>query len=192
MVRCEQFYEHWERRGNFCNKSDLVAKKVEDYINYVKRNKLMDYGGYRISNCALDPFMNIEHIRSGKVHSVALRDLKNVIRKEKVLPEKVTRRVSVEIINKANNKVNIIHRLDHIPNIRSKIGEHEHEISEIGFEIRNMFDEFKKDIGAKNNNEALKVMLELCVKNPDEARKIKEDVENKEKDEQNIEILQTA
>lgn len=46
MVRCEEFYRHWQKKGNFCGKSDMVAKKVEEYIQYVKRNKI---GGDRKS-----------------------------------------------------------------------------------------------------------------------------------------------
>ena len=55
MVRCEEFYKYFEKKGNFCGKSEVVVKKVEEYIDYVKRNKV---GGYKISNCALDPFIN--------------------------------------------------------------------------------------------------------------------------------------
>ena len=192
MVRCEQFYEYWERKGNFCGKSEMVAKKVEEYIDYVKRTKLLEYSGFKISHCALDPFISIEKIKSGKVHSVALKDLKSLIRKEKVLPEKITRRISVEIINKANNKVDIGYQLNNIPNIRSRMRDHEHAIDSVGFEVRNMFDELKKDVGAKNNNEALKVMLEWCIRNPDGVRKIKEELDSKEENEKNVEIVATA
>lgn len=192
MVRCEQFYEYWERKGNFCGKSEMVAKKVEEYIEYVKRTKLLEYSGFKISHCALDPFISIEKIKGGKVHSAALKELKSLIRKEKVLPEKITRRISVEIINKANNKVGIEYQLTSIPNIRNRMREHEHDINDVGFEVRNMFDELKKDLGARNNNEAMKIMLEMCIRNPEGVRKIKEEFDSKEETDKNVEIVATT
>lgn len=188
MVRCEQFYEYWEKKGNFCHKSEVTAKKVDEYIKYVKRNKLLDYGGFKISHCALDPFISIENIKGGLVHKVALRDLKISIRKQKVVPEEITRRISIEIINKANNKVDVGMKLDKIPNIRNRMGEHEHEIGEIGYEVRNIFDQFKKDIGV-NNNKALNILLEVGIRNPEEVRKIKDEIENKKESDENIEII---
>lgn len=192
MVRCEQFYEYWERKGNFCGKSDVVAKKVEEYIEYVKRTKLLEYSGFKISHCALDPFISIEKIKNGKVHNVALRDLKSLIRKGKVLPEKITRRISVEIINKANNKVAIEYQITSIPNIRNRMKEHEHDINNLGFEVRSTFDELKKDLGVKNNNEAIKIMLEMCIRNPEEIRKIKVELDSKKETDQNVEIVTTT
>jgi hypothetical protein len=188
MVRCEDFYKYYEKRGNFCGKSDTVVKKVEDYIDYVRRHKLRDFSGYKISNSALDPFISIEHINHGMVHKLALKELKRLIRKRQLLPEKITRRVSIEIINEANNKVEDGYKLDHIPNIRNRMGEFEHEIGEIGFEVREMFTAVKNDIGAKNNNEVMKIMLELCIKNSDELIKIKNDLENKTKSNKDVEI----
>lgn len=192
MVRCEEFYKYFERKGNFCNKSNLVVKKVEDYIDYVKRNRLREYGGYRISNNALDPLINIETEKGGKVHSVAIKELKSVIRRGKILPEKVTRRVVIELINKSNEKVDLVYKLDRIPNIRSKIGEYEHEISEVGFEVRDTFNALKADIdGDINNNEAMQIMLEVCIRNPELVRSVKAELESKkESDENNIKIVE--
>lgn len=189
MVRCEEFYKYFEKKGNFCGKSEVVVKKVEEYIDYVKRNNI---GGYKISNCALDPFISIEFIKDGKVHTIALKELKNLIKKGKILPEKVTRRVSVELINTANNKVGDAYKLGNIPGIRSRMRGYEHEIGEVEHEVRNTFDNLKKDIGAKNNNDAIKVMLELCVRNPEQIRKIKEEIDNKEMVEQKVEIITTS
>ena len=93
MVRCEEFYKYFEKKGNFCGKSEGIVKQVESYIDYVKRHKLRDFGGYKISNSALDPFMSIEGVKDGKVHAVALKDLRTMVRKGKILPERVTRRI---------------------------------------------------------------------------------------------------
>lgn len=186
MVRCEQFYEFWEKKGNFCGKSEVVAKKVEEYIDYVRRNKI---GTFKISHCALDPFISIEDIKNGRVHSIAIKELKSLIKKEKILPEKVTKRFSIELINKANNKVGDQFKLDSIPNIRKRMSMYEHEISEIGHDVRTMFDSLKEDIGAKNNNDIMKVMLEWCIRNPDGVKKLKEELDKKDKAEQDVEIL---
>lgn len=188
MVRCEEFYEYFEKKGNFCGKSDGVVRQVECYIDYVKRRKLKDFGGYKISNSALDPFITIEDINSGKVHELALKELKRLIRRRKVLPEHITRRISIETINEANNRVEDPYKLDRIPNIRSRMGDFEHEIGEVGFEVKDTFDSLKKDIGAKNNNELMKIMLEMCIRNPENIRKIKEDLDSKVESGKNMEI----
>ena len=188
MVRCEEFYKYFEKKGNFCGKSEGIVKQVESYIDYVKRHKLRDFGGYKISNSALDPFMNIEDVKDGKVHAIALKDLRNMVRRGRILPEKITRRVSIEIINGANNKTDEVHKLNKIPNIRSRMGEFEHEIGEIGFEVREMFNALKEDIGAKNNNETMRLMLEICIKNPEEIRKLKEEMDNKAEIDKKVEI----
>lgn len=188
MVRCEEFYRYFEKKGNFCGKSEVVVKKVEEYIAYIKRNNI---GTYKISNCALDPFINIEYVKDGVVHRQAIKELKNLIKKEKILPEKITRRMSIEVINKANNKVGNSYRLERIPGIRSRMGEHEHDIGNISHEARNIFDDMKKDIGIKNNDHAMKIMLEYCIKNPDELRKIKEEIESKEKVENEMVIVKS-
>ena len=51
MVRCNEFYEQFEKKGNFCNKSSSVVKKVEEYMEYMKRQK---FGDFLISNCAIE------------------------------------------------------------------------------------------------------------------------------------------
>ena len=191
MVRCEEFYKYFEKKGNFCGKSEVVVKKVEEYIDYVKRNKIDIVGGYKVSNCALDPFISIEFVKDGRVHAVAIKDLKNLLKKGKILPEKVTRRISIELINTANNKVGETYKLGNIPGIRSRMRGFEHEIGEVEHDVRNTFDAIKRDIGAKNNNDAMKIVLELCIRNPDEIRKIKEEMENKEMMEQKVEIVTT-
>ena len=157
----------------------------------MKRHKLRDFGGYKISNSALDPFMSIEGVKDGKVHAVALNDLRNMIRKNRILPEKITRRVSIEIINGANMKVDEAHKLDKIPNIRSRMGDFEHEIGQVGFEVRKMFDDFKNDIDAKNNNEVMKIMLEWCIRNPDEIKKLKGELSRREEKDKELEIVAT-
>ena len=189
MVRCEEFYKYFEKKGNFCGKSEVVVKKVEEYIDYVKRNRV---GGYKISNCALDPFISVEFVKDGRVHANALKELKNLIKKGKILPEKITRRMSIELVNKANEKVGDVYKLQNIPGVRSRMRGYEHEIGEISHEVRDTFDSLKKDIGAKNNNDAMKVMLELCIRNPDEIRKIKEEIDDKEIIEQKVEIVTTS
>ena len=191
MVRCEEFYQYFEKKGNFCGKSEGIVKQVESYIDYVKRHKLRDFGGYKISNSALDPFMSIEGVKDGKVHAVELKDLRNMIRKNRILPEKITRRVSIEIINGANMKVDEAHKLDKIPNIRSRMGDFEHEIGQVGFEVRKMFDDFKNDIDAKNNNEVMKIMLEWCIRNPDEIKKLKGELSRREEKDKELEIVAT-
>lgn len=192
MVRCEEFYKYFEKKGNFCGKSDVVVKKVEEYIDYVKRNKMSEFGGYKISNCALDPFISIEFLKGGIVHRTALRDMKNMIRKHKVLPDKITRRFSVEIINKANITVGIENKLENIPGVRNRMGEFEHEIGEVSYDTRDMFGSFKNDIGIKNNNQAMKVMLECCIRHMDEVKQLKEDVENREKFDDRVKVVTTV
>jgi len=188
MVRCEEFYKYFERKGNFCGKSEVVVKKVEEYIDYVKRNKV---GGYKISNCALDPFISIEFVRDGRVHDVALRNLKALIKKGKILPEKITRRISIELINTANIKVGDVYKLDSIPGVRSRMRGYEHEIGEVEHDVRNTFDAIKKEIGANNNNEAMKVILEVCIRNPDDTRSIKEEMDRMAESEKKVEIVTT-
>jgi hypothetical protein len=191
MVRCEDFYKYFEKKGNFCGKSEGIVKQVESYIDYVKRHKLREFGGYKISNSALDPFMSIENVNNGKVHALALKDLRNMIRRGRILPEKITRRISIEIINGANSKVIDGYKLDRIPNIRSRMGEFEHEIGEIGYDVKEMFDGLKENIGAKNNNEAMRVILELCVRNVGDMAKIKDELEAKMASEQSVEVAAT-
>lgn len=188
MVRCEEFYKYFEKKGNFCGKSEMVVKKVEEYIDYVKRNKV---GGYKISNCALDPFISIEFVKDGRVHTAALKNLKALMKKGKILPEKITRRMSIELINTANIKVGDVYRLDSIPGIRSRMRGFEHEIGEVEHEVRNTFDALKKEIGAKNNNDAMRVMLEVCIRNPDNMRDIKEEMDKMVESEKKVEIVTT-
>lgn len=188
MVRCEEFYKYFEKKGNFCGKSEVVVKKVEEYIDYVKRNKV---GGYKVSNCALDPFISIEFVKDGRVHDLALKNLKTLMKKGRILPEKVTRRISIELINTANIKVGDVYKLDNIPGVRSRMRGYEHEIGEVEHGVRNTFDTLKKDIGAKNNNDAMRVILEVCVRNPDTMRSIKEDMDRMEESEKKVEILAT-
>ncbi len=172
MVRCEDFYKQFKKRGNFCGKSEVVAKKVEDYIEYVDRNKI---GTYKISNSALEPFMNIEFVKEGFVHRRALRELKDRIKKKRFLPEKITRRISIEIINKANMSVGDAYKLEGIPGIRSRMGEHEHEIGNVGYNTRTVFDIFKKDIGVMSNDDAMSILLETSLKDIEKAKKIKDE-----------------
>ena len=188
MVRCEEFYRFFEKKGNFCNKSEVVVKKVEEYIAYIRRNHI---GTYKISNCALDPFISIEFVNGGIVHRRAVKDLKTSISKGKILPERITRRMSIEIINKANINVSESYKLVRIPGIRARMGELEHDIGNISHETRNMFDGIKEDIGIKNNDQAMKIMMEYCIRNPNDLRKIKEEIENKEKIENEISIVKS-
>ena len=189
MVRCEEFYRVFEKKGNFCNKSEVIVKKVEEYIAYIRSNHI---GTYKISNCALDPFINIEFINEGTVHRHAVKELKKLIKKGKILPEKITRRMSIELINKANANVSEGCKLVRIPGIRSRMGELEHDIGNISHEVRSMFDDIKADIGIKNNDQAMKIMMEYCVRNPNDLRQIKEEMENKEKAENGMSIVKSA
>lgn len=173
MVRCEEFYKHFEKKGNFCNKSEIMVKKIETYIDYIRRHKI---GGYKISNCAIEPFINIEVEKNGKVHDIAFRKLKKLISSNKIIPEKVTRRVSIELINKVNIEVDNFYKLDCIPGVRQKMGEYEHTIEDIDYEVRNMFDQIKKDMNIKNNNDAIRTILEFCVRDIDSLIKINEDM----------------
>lgn len=185
MVRCEEFYREFEKKGNFCGKSNAVVKKVETYIDYVKRHGI---GSYKISNCALDPLVSIEFSKDGKVHGIALRELKRLIKGGKISPEKITRRISIEIINSANKKVGDTYKLENIPGIRNRMRGNEHEIGDISFENREMFDSFKRDIGVMSNDQALRIMIEFCNKDPDNIRKIKDTIDC----EKQIEIIKQA
>ena len=190
MVRCAEFYKRFEKKGNFCNKSDVVVRKIEDYIDYVKR-KLKNYDGYLISSCAIEPLKNIEELKDGKVHDLALNRLKETMKIGKIRPERVTRRVVIELINNVNNKVSEDYKLTRIPGVRSKIGEYEHEIGEVGYRTRNMFDELKKQLGT-NNNDTMKVMIEMCVRNINDAVVVKGELDNKNINKEEMELIVAA
>lgn len=154
MVRCEEFYLQFEKKGNFCHKSDLVVKKVEQYLSYMKRNK---FGDFLISNCAIEPFIKIEILKDGFVHKYALKELRKKVRK--LGARGITRRISIETINYANTMVDVEFRIKSIPDVRSRIGTFEHAIDRISYEVRERFNSYKESYGLENNNDALSEIL---------------------------------
>jgi len=68
---------------------------------------------------------------------------------------------------------------------------YEHEIGEVEHDVRNTFDVIKKEIGANNNNEAMRVILEVCIKNPGDMRSIKEEMDRMAESEKKVEIVTT-
>ena len=158
MVRCTQFYEEFDKKGNFCRKSKNIVRKVESYIEYMKRNR---FGDFVISSNAIEPFIKIEHLNNGAVHKYALKKLREKIRK--VGASKITRRISIEIINKANSMVPENDKITSIPDVRVAMGSFEHTIEGIEHETREKFDEFKRIIDIKDNNQVTKIMLDYCL-----------------------------
>jgi hypothetical protein len=155
MVTCNDFYEKFERIGNFCQKSETTAKQIEDYISYRKRHNLESF---EINRCALYPFIMIED--KDIVHAKALKELRRRCKQNG--GRSVTRKVAIEIINKANNEVNARYKIREIPTVRSRMGTFEHTVEGISHETRDMFDGFKKDIAAENNEETLSILIRYC------------------------------
>ena len=188
MVRCEQFYEEFDKKGNFCGKSNSVVVKVKSYIEYMKRNK---FGDFLISSNAIEPFIKIEFINSGKVHKVALKELRK--KALKIGASSVTRRISIELINKANEMVEESFRIKSIPDVRTRMGAYEHDIGEISHETREEFNEFKALVGARNNDEVMKAMLQYCKNNVNSViilrEEIMESAKKSEKSQDEIEIV---
>ncbi len=98
MVACTEMYRYWAKKGNFCGKSESVARQIEEHIEYVDKYKLEPY---EINRNALRPFIVIEEYTM--VHNKALNDLKKKCRK--IGGRNITKRHSLEIIAKANSKV---------------------------------------------------------------------------------------
>ena len=155
MVTCNDFYEKFEIIGNFCHKSETTAKQIEDYISYRKRHNL---GSFEINRCALYPFIMIED--KDVVHAKALNELMKRCRQNG--GRSITRKIAIEIINKANNEVNARYKIREIPTVRSRMGTFEHAVDGISHETRNMFDGFKKDIDAGSNEETLSILIRYC------------------------------
>ena len=155
MVTCNDFYEKFERIGNFCQKSETTAKQIEDYISYRKRHRL---DSFEINRCALYPFIMIED--KDIVHADALKELRR--RCKQSGGRSITRKVAIEIINKANNGVDLRYKIREIPTVRSRMGTFEHTVEGISRETRDMFDGLKKDIGADSNEETLLILIRYC------------------------------
>lgn len=155
MVTCNDFYEKFERIGNFCQKSETTAKQIEDYILYRKKHNLESF---EINRCALYPFIMIED--KDIVHARALKELKKRCRQNG--GRSITRKVAIEIINKANNDIDSRHKIREIPTVRARMGTFEHTVEGISRETRDIFDGFKKDIGAESNEETLSILIRYC------------------------------
>lgn len=158
MVTCEDFYEKFEKVGNFCQKSEEIAKQIEKYIDYRKRNRLESY---QVNRSALYPFMMIEDKK--EFHKFALFNLRKKCKK--IGGKNITRRLSIEIINMTNQLVSNNIKIDKIPSVRSKMGTFEHTIEGVSFDVRKDFDVFKESVGAKNNDEAIQILVSYCKNN---------------------------
>ncbi len=167
MVTCEDFYEKFKNVGNFCQKSELTAKQIDHYIKYRERNKL---DSYEINRCALSPLMAIEPNK--EVHKKAIRELKKDCRK--IGGRNITRRLMIEIINRANEKVNECDRLKSIPGYRSRMDGFQHEINSVSFDVRNSFDNLKSEIGIISNNDLMSMMINFCSSHKNEILEMKE------------------
>ena len=167
MVTCEDFYEKWENVGNFCHKSKMTAKQVEDYIKYRNRYKLKSYS---INRCALYPFMMIEDKKV--LHLNCLKELRRMAKK--IGGTKITRRLSIEIINKMNDRMAIQDRITTIPTVRTWMDGFQHEINDVSWEVRTAFDKLKDEINIHSNNDIMIAMINYCSANPDSMTKIKE------------------
>ncbi len=155
MVTCNDFYQKFEIIGNFCHKSETTAKQIEDYISYRKRHNLESF---EINRCALYPFIMIED--KDIVHAKALKAL--IKRCRQIGGRSVTRKIAIEIINKANSEVDARYKIKEIPTVRSRMGTFEHAVEGISHETRDMFDGFKKDIDAESNEDTLSILIRYC------------------------------
>ena len=36
MVRCDEFYEKWEKCGNFCEKHPQTAQEINKYLDFIR------------------------------------------------------------------------------------------------------------------------------------------------------------
>lgn len=154
MVRCEQFYKKFEKVGNFCEKNPIEAKRIENYIDYRRRNHL---DGVEINFNALEPLVKIE---GEMVHDMSLVELKQRL-KNKLNAKDVSRKLVIEIINSCNNKIDNgdSRKLKNIPDVRDRFNQFEHEIGSISYEVRQLFDKLKQLSGIKTNDEFLNNVL---------------------------------
>ncbi len=170
MVTCEKMYEEWRRRGNFCQKSEETAKQIDKYIKYRERYRLESY---EINRCALFPFIQIED--SEILHRESLKELKR--RCKKIGGRNITRRLSIEIINSINEKIDIQYRIKSIPYVRTRMDGFQHEINNVSWEVRTAFDKLKDEIDIRSNNDIMTAMINYCSANPDSMTKIREMIE---------------
>lgn len=184
MVTCEELYKIWERRGNFCQKSEMTAKQIDAYIDYRKRHKLESY---QINRCALYPFMMIEDKQT--LHLRALKELRKVAKKKG--GKKITRRLSIEIINRVNEELEEGYRITSIPQVRSRLGGLQHEINNVSHEVREAFDRFKSEAGVKSNNDLIAVMINCCSTHKDEIKRHQDmlEAEKQKPDTSEIEVV---
>lgn len=167
MVTCEEFYEKFSRVGNFCQKSENTARQIDEYIAYRKKHKL---GSYEINRCALYPMIVIE--KNDVLHQKCLKELRATAKK--IGGRKITRRHVLEIINRVNNEVEEGYRIVHIPGIRSRMNLFQHEIGNVGYDVREAFDKLKNEIGMKSNNDLMTAMINFCSNHRSEVEKIRD------------------
>ncbi len=155
MVTCTDFYEKFEKVGNFCQKSENTAKQIEEYIDYKKRNRLKDV---EINRCALFPLIKIED--KGMLHNECLKKVKKEVKR--LGAKNITRRHIIEIINEVNLKVPITERIDNIPMVRSRMDGNQHAIEGLSHETREHFDNLKNEIHLRGNDEVMNTVLDFC------------------------------
>jgi hypothetical protein len=124
------------------------------YVDYRNRNGL---GEYNINFNALDPFMKIE---GEMVHDMALKILKKRIDRG-LKPEKVTRRLSVEIIRKANDKVAEGDKLDSLTGLENRFGK-ESAIYGITETTHKEYYKLREQSEYESNESFIKAMLKFC------------------------------
>ncbi len=184
MVTCPDLYSRWKKYGNFCHKSHPIAHEIEAYINYVERQRLE---AYEINRCALKPFISIE--RYIRLHKTAMADLKQMCLK--IGGKNITRRLSIEIINRANEKIPPSYRIKAIPGVRSRMDMNYHSIEAISWETRQRFNQLRNILG-KDNDVLISAMIDYCTKNASNIEELitakkeyKKDDEQKQEDNDN-------
>lgn len=153
MTSCEKLYEYWQKRGNFCGKSDDTAKKIDEFIAYRRRNRLEASG---INRTAMYPLQSIED--SAVIHLRCVKEIKKLLKKVKGV--NITRRMVIEIINRVNNDLSPENRITHIPNVRVRMEGNQHAIEGLSWETREQFDKLKSVLGEKSNDVSLSIIFE--------------------------------
>jgi hypothetical protein len=160
MVRCKEFYKRFSTHGNFCEKSPILAKQIERYIDYCKRHDIEDMD---VNQNALTPLMSIE---GEMVHDMSLTELKSRL-EGRLRAKDVTRKLVIEIIKTQNDKVNKgdSRRLVYIPNANDDALRYGLSIRDIRYRTRELFNELKNYSGLKTNDEFVHMMLLYCDEN---------------------------
>lgn len=169
MTSCEALYKEWEKKGNFCNKSEFTAKQIEEYIEYRKRNRLKDI---EINRCALYPMIRIEH--HGMLHDACLKELKKTVKRMGV--KSITRRYVIEIINKINKTIPITERIDNIPDVRNRMSGLQHTIEHVSYETKEAFDHLKVETGFRGNEELMNLIFSFCNDRKNELVEYRKDI----------------